>query len=222
MPKFPSKDAIEIIKGNNEINDEYKEKWIDWVKLILSQHIHIYKEEESKYSNYSILNLNLSECYNCHEVSIWVHDKLVFPKTKIEIRPNNDIPKEIIPDFEEAREIANISPRGAAALLRLCLQKLCKHLGEKGKSIDDDIGSLVKKGLSPIVQKYLDIVRVIGNEAVHPGVIDIKDDIQICMALFELVNSIAEQMITHPKKVKELFDKLPEEKRKAIERRDAE
>ncbi|WP_424033423.1 DUF4145 domain-containing protein [Methylocella sp.] len=49
------------------------------------------------------------------------------------------------------------------------MQKLCVELGEKGKNIDDDIANLVKKGLSPELQQALDILRVIGNEAVHHG-----------------------------------------------------
>jgi hypothetical protein len=131
------------------------------------------------------------------------------------------LPDEIIHDFEEARSILGESPRGAAALLRLCIQKLCVHLGEKGKNIDDDIAILVKKGLNPLVQKSLDIVRVIGNESVHPGVINLKDDRDIAFDLLVLINSITDQMITHPKNVEALYKKLPEGKRKAIEKRDA-
>jgi hypothetical protein len=61
---------------------------------------------------------------------------------------------------------------------------------------------------------------VIGNEAVHPGVIDLKDDLDTANRLFDLVNSIADQTISHPKAVKEMYAKLPENKRKAIEQRD--
>jgi len=60
----------------------------------------------------------------------------------------------------------------------------------------------VSKGLDPLVQQALDIVRVIGNEAVHPGVMDLKDDRETAATLFGLVNAIADQMITHPKTVK--------------------
>jgi hypothetical protein len=139
---------------------------------------------------------------------------------KTGVQPNDDLPDEILRDFEEAREIANASPRGAAALLRLCIQKLCRHLGEKGEKLDADIATLVRKGLNPFVQKSLDIVRVIGNEAVHPGELDLKDDTETALRLFELVNAIAEQMISHPKAVDEMYKKLPENKRKAIEHRD--
>ncbi len=103
--------------------------------------------------------------------------------------PNPDLPDHIIRDYEEARGILRDSPRGAAALLRLCVQKLCMHLGEKGKNIDDDIASLVSKGLNPLVQKSLDIVRVIGNEAVHPGVIDLNDDRDTASQLLILITN---------------------------------
>ena len=133
--------------------------------------------------------------------------------------PNQDLPDDIILDFEEARNIVNFSPRGAAALLRLAVQKLCKFLGETGKNIDDDIAGLVSKGLNPLVQKSLDIVRVIGNEAVHPGTIDLNDNKDTAIQLFGLINSIADQMITHPKTIETLYQQLPESKRNAIEDR---
>ena len=133
--------------------------------------------------------------------------------------PNVDLPLELIANFEEARAIVGNSPRGAAALMRLVVQKLCARLGEKGKNIDDDIASLVAKGLNPLVQKALDVVRVIGNEAVHPGTIDLKDDRDTALRLFSLVNSIADQMITHPKAVQEMYDQLPAGKIAAIDAR---
>ena len=116
------------------------------------------------------------------------------------------VPDDVLRDLEEAREIVNSSPREAAALLRLCVQKLCGHLGEKGDNIDDDIRALVKKGLNPLVQKSPDIVRVIVNEAVHPGVLDLRDDRDTALRLFELVNSITDQMISHPKLVSNLYE----------------
>lgn len=168
----------------------------------------------------SVHNLHLSKCYNCKKVAIWVHESLLFPSHKTGTQPNPDLPDEIIRDFEEARSIVDESPRGAAALLRLCVQKLCKTLGEKGRNIDDDIAALVKKGLNPVVQQSLDIVRVIGNESVHPGTIDLNDDRGTALRLFDLVNAITEQMISHPKRVQEMYSKLPESKRLGIEKRD--
>ena len=77
-------------------------------------------------------------------------------------------------EYEGASKILNLSPRGAAALFRLAIQKLCKEFGENGDNIYADIGSLVKKGLSPLAQKALDSMRVFGNESLHPGKLNLK------------------------------------------------
>lgn len=152
---------------------------------------------------------------------MWMDGKMVIPDMEGVPYPNDDLDDEIKGDYMEARSILTRSPRGAAALLRLALQRLCKQLGENGKDINADIANLVKKGLRPSIQRSLDIVRVTGNESVHPGALDMKDNREVALRLFELINLIAEVMISEPKKIDELYDKVvPEEKQKAIAGRD--
>ena len=98
---------------------------------------------------------------------------------------NEDLPSDIRRDYDEAALIVSDSPRGAAALLRLAIQKLCVHLGESGKNINTDIAALVKKGLSEMIQQALDTVRVVGNVSVHPGRLDMRDNIDTAQQLFE-------------------------------------
>jgi hypothetical protein len=93
-------------------------------------------------------------------------------------------------------------------------------MGESGENINSDIASLVTKGLDIKIKRALDIVRVIGNESVHPGQIDLRDDPATAARLFELVNLVADRMISEPKRINEMFDALPEDKRKGIESRD--
>lgn len=130
------------------------------------------------------------------------------------------MPLEVRSDYEEAASISGISPRGAAALLRLAIQRLCTHLGGEGQNINADIGFLVQRGMSPMIQQALDVVRVVGNNAVHPGQID-ADDPQIVGSLFELINVIVESMITVPTRIGGLYSSLPDGARQAIEKRDA-
>jgi len=219
LPVIWTESSKADVRSNPDLEQEHSDllyALIDKLKAGLV----IITEEFGAQTGHHVGNLHLSKCYNCKKIAVWVYDRIVFPVIKAGDLPNADLPPDILADFEEARGIVNESARGAAALLRLCIQKLCKHLGEKGKNIDDDIASLVRKGLSPRVKQSLDIVRVIGNEAVHPGTLDLKDDRDTALQLFGLVNAIAQQMISHPKAVEEMYAKLPEGKRKAIEQRD--
>ena len=145
---------------------------------------------------------------------------MVYPTRGLTPPPNVDLPDHIKRDYEEAGAILGHSPCGAAALLRLCIQKLCVHLGEPGKNLNKDIGALVSKGLGTRVQQALDIVRFIGNEAVHPGVLDLKDDTETAATLFDLVNLISDEMITRPRQLEESYNRLPKSRRDAIDRRD--
>lgn len=217
-PFIPDNEDRECINEDKIIPEDVKNERLEWCDKMDSGLI-FFDKRGINYPGYSVENIHLSKCYHCKKIAVWIHGNLIFPNEKIGVVPNQDLPDEILRDFEEARSILGLSPRGAAALLRLCVQKLCIHLGEKGKKIDDDIASLVAKGLDPLVQKSLDIVRVIGNEAIHPGVIDLKDDRDTASQLLNLINSIADQMISHPQQVKAMYKKLPESKRAAIEKR---
>ncbi len=79
---------------------------------------------------------------------------------------------------------------------------------------------MVKKGLSIKVQKALDIVRVIGNNAVHPGQIDLNDNPEIAQNLFGLINVIAEIMISQDKHIDNLYETLPDGAKEQIAKRD--
>jgi hypothetical protein len=136
--------------------------------------------------------------------------------------PAADLPNDLVDDYEEARSILPRSPRGSAALLRLVIQKLLPHLGATKKGIDDAIGELVAAGtIKTPIQKALDTVRVIGNESVHPGEMNLKDDRETALALFRIINLIVETAITEPKRLDALYASLPKSKLQGIEKRDA-
>jgi hypothetical protein len=211
---------IETMEKHQDIPFEQKKSVINRFKKLIAGGMILRELNDSKYSRYQVENLSVSRCYNCPELAVWVGKNLIFPPKKSGPSPNPDLSEEIIRDYEEARSVLNLSPRGAAALLRLCVQKLCIFLGGKGENLNEDIADLVSKGLSTVVQQSLDIVRVIGNEAVHPGAIDLKDDHETAAQLFEIVNAIADQMISQPKRIHKMYEKLPANKRSAIAARD--
>lgn len=175
---------------------------------------------DSRYTNYQVENLFICECFSCKKPSLWTHEKLIVPFSSEIEEANSDMPPNIKVIFDEARMIFKHSPRASAALLRLCIEKICKHLDAEGVTLDQKIGSLVKKGLDEKIQKALDSVRVIGNDAVHSGQIDLTDGRDISLKLFKLVNVITQRMITDVREIDEIYEIVPENNKEAIKRRD--
>ena len=88
------------------------------------------------------------------------------------------------------------------------------------ENLNRDIGELVKRGLPAPAQKALDVVRVTGNNLVHPGQIEVGDDPTVVDKLFKLVNIIVEKMVADLAELEALFDKLPPGQKEPVARRD--
>lgn len=165
---------------------------------------------------FTVSNLYSSKCGNCKKITIWINDSILYPGSGEAPPANPDMPDEIRDEYEEAASILNLSPRGSAALLRLALQKLCIYLGEKGDNIYNDLISLQKKGLSGDLIKAMHTVRIIGNESVHPGQIDLRDDRTTAIGIFRLINIIVQRLVSDQIDIDNLFNDLPESKTKDI------
>lgn len=162
----------------------------------------------------------IASCLNCKGKTIWINDQYVYPDIVAE-EANPDMPESVKQLYEEAGFIYNKSPRAACALLRLAIDRLCNELGENDRDINKNIGALVKKGLPQSVQQALDVVRVVGNKAVHPGQIAFDvDDRGTATMLMRLLNIIVDRIITEPNEIDSLYQGLPESAKESIEKRD--
>ena len=154
-----------------------------------------------------------AKCSRCKNESLWRVIKFnsapwgrddqagvqVYPDSGVALLPETDMPDDVKKDYIEASTIFSRSPRGAAALLRLGLQKLCKHLGEKGENINTDIR----------------------NFAVHPGEMSEQDIDLVASKMFDLLNFVVKKGITEPKELEALYTLTPEKPRKDAEAKDA-
>jgi hypothetical protein len=165
-------------------------------------------------------NYGVAKCSHCNKLSFWDFHAMIYPKTTMVVGCSEDMPGECKSLYQEAQKIFQDSPRACAGLLRLLVQKLMPYLGEKGKNINEDIASLVKKGLPEQIQQALDVCRVVGNNGVHPGDINLEEDSDIVLHLFDLINFIVEDRISRPKAVAQIYAKLPAPAVEAIVKRD--
>lgn len=162
-----------------------------------------------------------SKCARCNKWSIWIEESLVYPVQIIVEDPNDDMPDEVKKLYRESAQVLSISPRAAAALLRLGLQILLGAVGGDGKNINDDIKKIVALGVELETQKALDILRVFGNSGAHPGEIKLDEDPGLVHKMYGLMNYVTDRLITWNNQINELFEGLPEGIKNQIESRDS-
>ena len=105
-------------------------------------------------------------------------------------------------------------------MLRLVIEKILDQIEPGSGTINQKIGKLVQKELDEKIKKALDVVRVIGDNAVHPLHMDLQDDEKTASALFDIVNIIVNRTISSTKKIDELYSKLPDTALDQITKRD--
>ncbi len=79
--------------------------------------------------------------------------------------PHPTMPKEFDADFVETRTISDLSPRGAAALLRVVTDRVLLQLLPEEPDLINRIDALVKRGMVRRLQEALDPVRLIENDS---------------------------------------------------------
>lgn len=221
---------FDLRKVGGVVNEVIKNIYLDYRAGIqsyeqeaVSSFINMVNSEFSKKSQkYVPVKFAVATCVTCDDISLWVEKEIVYPKNTSLPPPNDDVNEDIKELYREAAIIFVDSPKGAAAILRLALQKLLGQLGKSGTNINSDIKDLVAEGLSPKIQQALDLVRVVGNHAVHPGQIDLDDDSEIALKMFHILNFIADELITKPNELEFLYSSvIPEETQGHIKQRDS-
>src|SRR6516165_7986757 len=137
------------------------------LRLVRGDEVRIYLHRE--FRNRDVQNVSISYCFHCNQMCLWVYDQLVWPRRAGDPEPKLHAPPNVRRECEEATQTLEASPRGAAALLRLTIEKLCKELGVSGESAKDDIAFFVREDVDARVQKVLDAARIIESNAVPPG-----------------------------------------------------
>lgn len=156
-----------------------------------------------------------SKCESCKQIAVWHKDEMVHPFSCPVDEPNPDMPGVVRDRYIEASKVVGLSPVSAAALLRLALQLLLKEVLQEDStgSVYEDIKLLKDRPIDSSLVKALDIIRISGNESVHPGTVNLNENKDDAFYLFDLLNMICDQFFTQPRKMQEMYEKMPESKR---------
>ncbi|HET6686065.1 MAG TPA: DUF4145 domain-containing protein [Jiangellaceae bacterium] len=65
---------------------------------------------------------------------------------------------------------------------------------------------MVRDGLPKRIQRAMDVLRVVGNNAVHPGEIHLDEQPETAAVLFALVNIVVEDRIAQPRQIDDIQD----------------
>lgn len=153
----------------------------------------------------------------------FVASRMVYPDGVGGPIPSADLPEKVASLMNEARAVMGSSPRAACALCRVALQQFLMEQGYAADRLDQQIKSLVEGDVPKRVQRALDIVRITGNAAAHPGEIIFDDPEQsraTAIELMDLLNFLASELISGERELERMYKRLPPAKREAIARRD--
>lgn len=165
-------------------------------------------------------NFIASKCDHCEKLALWNDRKIIYPRSITVEDPNPDMPEVAKGWYMESAQILQDSPRASAALLRLALQEILNEVVEGGKSnnINQNIGILSGQ-VDGTTLKALDLIRIKGNQAVHPGEICIEEESTEDM--YKILNIIVQRLISDKKQIDDLHEELPKSIKESIKKRDS-
>lgn len=83
--------------------------------------------------------------------------------------------RKLVPLYDEAAAVADVSPASACALARLLLRSLIAAQGHRGRHLVRDIGELVSAGAPVGLLRALDVIKLSDVEARRPGELNLAN-----------------------------------------------
>jgi hypothetical protein len=112
--------------------------------------------------------------------------------------PPIGLPHGLVPLYDEARAVSDLSPASACALLRLLLRAVLRELGRTGRHLRRDVEALVEDGAPVSLLRALDVIGLDEDEARRPGEIQLADGHADAQNLFMFVNLLVDQTSRPP------------------------
>lgn len=194
--------------------DTLSDQW--WRELYLQGY-----GDDDDYQYTVVPNLLQASCTACREKSYWFGDRMIYPPARTGPEAHSDMPAEVLELYREAQAVASVSPRAAAVLLRVALERLMAGVGHEERSLNAAIRAYVAEGGVPTeLQQAMDTVRVTGNDAAHPGSLRLDDTPGGVAALFEIVNELVDRLVGFKARMSRIYGNLDSAKRAEIDKRD--
>ena len=103
-------------------------------------------------------------------------------------------PRNLVPLYDEAVAVVDLSPASACALLRLIIRNLVQAQGLRGRHLVRDIGTLVERGAPVGLLRALDVIAMSEDEAKKPAELSLANGHSDAQNLVMFVNLFVEQV----------------------------
>jgi hypothetical protein len=104
------------------------------------------------------------------------------------------MPANLVPLYDEAVAVADISPASACALMRLVIRAVLQAHGLRGRHLIRDVEALVDRGASVGLLRALDVIAMSDDEARKPGELSLANGHSDAQNLLMFVNLLVEQV----------------------------
>ena len=153
----------------------------------------------------------LGHCFACSMQSLHEPDGvLLWPKESNLPLANEDMPSDVKEFYNDARQTAVNSKRGALVLLRFCMEALLSLQGYRDGTLYNRIEQLYtsQRG-GKRLRDALSAVRLVGNSAAHDN--EIAWDREDLSPLFTLVNLIVDEFYTKDDSIADILSNVKQE-----------
>ncbi|KOS71698.1 hypothetical protein AEA09_01550 [Lysinibacillus contaminans] len=162
------------------------------------------------------IRLSICVCKECGGYWIWENNNIISTQYVKVNNPHLELPSISKELYNDARKIYKLTPRAAAPLLRLAIQELLVHLNldiHKGTlaSMIVELSEKQRAGLIDCPQYIIDGLLktcVLENDGFASGEVNIYENEENIIILFELINEIAAELIERKRRVEEFTKRL--------------
>lgn len=107
--------------------------------------------------------------------------------------PSEHLPPNLVPLYEEAGAVADVSPASACALLRIVMRSMLQQRGMRGRHLTRDIEGLVEQGAPVGLLRAMDVIAMAEDEARRPAELNLANGHTDAQNLVMFVNLLADQ-----------------------------
>lgn len=176
-----------------------------------------------------------SFCASCEGHCLWIDGVLAYPSNRPGLSvplPVDEMPDDVKDLYLEASAVLPYSRRAAAALCRASLERLAKQLtpDEKPGTALDVRLIILSDRTTAALAKGVQVIRHAGNTALHGARDDDAsvviymdgDETELIELFFVTINELVDELIARPARIEAAYSLLPDEKRKALEKKMAQ